>query len=195
MTTDIPQSRTVIGLFDTFETAQQAVQALINNGFMADNISLVAHDPEQRLVKQVGGTDEVSNDSAIGATSGAFIGGISGLLVGMGTLLIPGVGPVLAAGSLATALGTTALGAGLGAAAGGIVGALVGLGVSEEEAGSFAEGVRRGGTLVVVDAAGMMVNRAYVILKEHGAVDMNERTSQWRQSGWTAYDPSRKFPE
>jgi hypothetical protein len=63
------------------------------------------------------------------------------------------------------------------------------MGVSEEEAGSFAEGVRRGGTLVIVEAADGMVDRAYAILNEHGAIDMNERTAQWRQSGWTAYDP------
>jgi len=189
MTTDIPQSRTVLGLFDTFESAQHTVQALIDNGFMADNVSLVAHDPQQRLVKQYGGTGESSEGTTIGATGGAVIGGVSGLLASIGTLTIPGIGPVLAAGSLATALGATALGAGLGAAAGGIVGALVGMGVSEEEAGSFAEGVRRGGTLVIVEAADGMVDRAYAILNEHGAIDMNERTGQWRQSGWTAYDP------
>ncbi len=189
MTTDIPQSKTVLGLFDTFESAQHAVQALIDNGFIADNVSLVAHDPQQHLVKQYGGPVESSEGTTVGASGGAVIGGISGLLASIGTLMIPGIGPVLAAGSLATTLGATVLGAGLGAAAGGIVGALVGLGITEEEAGSFAEGVRRGGTLVIVEAADGMVDRAYAILNEYGAIDMNERTAQWRQSGWTAYDP------
>lgn len=188
MTADIPETRTVIALFDSFETAQHAVQALVDNGFLADNISLIAHDPQQQLVKQFGGHPS-SEGATIGATGGALIGGVSGLLASIGTLMIPGIGPVLAAGSLAATLGATALGAGLGAAAGGIVGALVGMGVSETEAGSYAEGVRRGGTLVTVEAAGMMVDRAYAILRDYGAVDMNQRSAQWRQSGWTAYDP------
>jgi uncharacterized membrane protein len=94
----------------------------------------------------------------------------------LGALTISGIGPILAAGSLATALGATALGAGLGAAAGGIVGALADMGVSQEEAGSFAEGVRRGCTLVIIDAADMMVDRAYAVSNEHGVINTSKRT-------------------
>ena len=63
---------------------------------------------------------------------------------GLGLLAISGLGPVVAAGWLAS----MALGATAGAATGGIVGALTQAGVSEEEAPLYAEGVRRGGTLV-----------------------------------------------
>ena len=45
-----------------------------------------------------------------------------------------------------------ASGAGIGAAAGGLLGSLTGAGVSEEDAHVYAEGVRRGGTLVTVRA-------------------------------------------
>ena len=72
------------------------------------------------------------------------MGGTAGLPAGLGLLAIPGLGPVVAAGWLAA----TAVGAAAGAATGGIVGALTEAGVSEEEAHSYAEGVRRGGTLV-----------------------------------------------
>jgi hypothetical protein len=63
-------------------------------------------------------------------------------------MAIPGVGPVVAAGWLAA----TTLGAVTGAvacgAAGGLIGALTDSGVPEEHAHVYAEGVRRGGTLV-----------------------------------------------
>ena len=46
--------------------------------------------------------------------------------------------------------GAALAGAGIGAAAGGLLGALTGMGIPEEEAHVYAEGVRRGGTLVTV---------------------------------------------
>ena len=66
------------------------------------------------------------------------------LLAGLGLLAIPGVGPVVAAGWLVA----TAAGAAAGGLTGGIVGALTQAGVSDEDAQVYAEGVRRGGTLV-----------------------------------------------
>ena len=66
------------------------------------------------------------------------------MLAGLGLLAIPGLGPVVAAGWLAS----TALGAAVGGAAGGLIGALTAAGVSKEDADIYAEGIRRGGTLV-----------------------------------------------
>lgn len=195
--------KTVVGLFESFDEAQRVVQDLIDNGFRRDNVSVVANDAEGRYAQQhraVGDRDrtgrrdadqsEAAEGAGFGATGGTAVGGIVGLLVGIGALTIPGIGPVIAAGPILTAIGTTALGAGLGAAAGGIIGALVGAGIPEQEAGAYAEGVRRGGALVIVQAADIMVERAYSIMQRHGAVDMNERTSQWRQSGWSSFDPN-----
>jgi len=99
---------------------------------------------------------------------------------------------VLAAGPLAAALGaagaSTLVGAGIGAAAGGIIGALVGAGIPEEDAGFYAEGVRRGGTLVLVKASDDMAQRAYDAMRRYGAVDVDERSGNWRQSGWNGFD-------
>ncbi len=186
--------KTVVGLFENFDEAQRVVQDLIDNGFRRDNVSVVASDTEGRHSQRYravgeGERSEAAEGAGFGATGGTAVGGVIGLLVGIGALTIPGIGPVLAAGPLLTAIGTTALGAGLGAAAGGLVGALVGAGIPEQEAGSYAEGVRRGGALVIVQAADMMVERAYAIMQRHGAVDINRRSDEWRQSGWTAFDP------
>src|SRR5687768_12987303 len=160
-------AKTVVGLFDSFEQAQNVVQELANNGFQHADISLIANDARGEYAKyrQVGSTESAAAEGAgAGAVGGGVLGGVLGLLVGVGALAIPGIGPVLAAGPLAAALGTAGasalVGAGIGAAAGGIIGALVGAGIPEEDAGFYAEGVRRGGTLVLVKASDDMANRA-----------------------------------
>lgn len=81
---------------------------------------------------------------------GAALGGAAGLLAGLGAFVLPGLGAVVAAGWLASALA----GAAAGGAAGGIVGALIQAGLSENDAAQYAEGVKRGGSLVTIRVAG-----------------------------------------
>jgi len=190
-------AKTVVGLFDTAAEAQSVVQELVNSGFQRNDISLVANDAkgEYAASRAVGATGSSTAEGAgAGAVGGGVLGGVLGLLVGVGALAIPGIGPVLAAGPLAAALGaagaSTVVGAGIGAAAGGIIGALVGAGIPEEDAGFYAEGIRRGGTLVMVKASDDMAQRAYDAMRRYGAVDVDERSGSWRQSGWKGFDPN-----
>ncbi|GJE62646.1 hypothetical protein MPOCJGCO_4779 [Methylobacterium trifolii] len=110
-----------------------------------------------------------------------MLGGGAGLLAGLGLLAIPGVGPVVAAGWLVA----TVTGAGVGAAAGGLIGGLTGAGLSEHEAERYAEGVRRGGTLVTVRAGEDLADRVMTILDRSGSIDLDERAQGWRAQGWT----------
>jgi hypothetical protein len=132
--------------------------------------------------------EDATQGALTGGVTGGVAGGALGLLVGIGALAIPGIGPVLAAGPLAAALSTAAVGAGVGAAAGGLIGGLVDMGVPDEDANFYAEGVRRGGTLVSVSAEDSKANRAYDLMQRHGAVDINQRGAEWRKSGWTRFD-------
>jgi hypothetical protein len=101
--------------------------------------------------------------------------------------VIPGIGPVIAAGPLATTL----LGIGVGAAAGGLIGALIDLGIPEEEAQYYAEGLRRCGAVVTVHTLDEgMIDRATDILERYHAVNIDRRVEEWRQGGWTGYDPN-----
>jgi len=126
-------------------------------------------------------SDSTAEDAGTGAAIGAAVGGGAGLLAGLGLLAIPGLGPVVAAGWLASTL----LGAGAGAATGGIIGALTAAGVPEEHAHAYAEGIRRGGTLVTVRTEPRFVDKAVDILDDDGTVDMEERATSWRNEGWT----------
>ncbi len=174
--------KTVVGLFDTFAEAQNVVQDLVDSGFSRENISIVANDANGEYATYDSHGD-AADGAVAGAGTGALVGGVLGLLVGVGALAIPGVGPVLAAGPLAATL----TGAGIGAVAGGLLGALVDLGVPEEDAHYYTEGVRRGGALVTVAADDARADDAIAIMNRHGAVDLDERSSSWQESGSSNY--------
>src|SRR5262245_15069171 len=65
---------------------------------------------------------------------------------------------------------------------------LADLGVPYDEANAYTEGVRRGGTLVVVESSDDRAERGMEILRRLHPVDIHERTAQWRHEGWTGYD-------
>ena len=180
---------TVVGLFDTFSQAQTAVQQLVDAGFQRDHISLVANDASGQYANYNASGDKVKNAAGAGAVGGTAVGGLAGLLVGLGALTIPGIGPVLAAGPL---LGVAALGAGVGAATGSLLNGMVAAGIPKEEAQYYAEGVRRGGTLVTVVATDATAQQASQILNTNHAADVEERGASWRQSGWTGWSETEK---
>jgi hypothetical protein len=110
------------------------------------------------------------------------------LLAGLGTLAIPGIGPVIAGGwLLATAVGALA-GAAVGGAAGGLLGALANAGVPEEEAHVYAEGVRRGGTLISVRAPDERAETVAAILRSSAGVDIEARRTDYLAEGWRGFD-------
>ena len=191
-------SKTVVGLFDDFQDAQSVVRDLTSAGFQRESISIAAN---QNATGYTGNgsdfnTGTRTGEHAVGkdAGVGAGVGGVIGLLVGLGALTIPGIGPILAAGPIAAALGITAgstvMGAGVGAIAGGLIGGLTHIGVPKEHAEYYAEGVRRGGTLVTVDAADDKAQQAVDIMNGNGAVDIDTRGAAYRSGGYTGYSES-----
>jgi len=69
-----------------------------------------------------------------------------------------------------------------------LVDTLVDLGVPSDEAYAYAEGVRRGGALVVVESSDDRAERGMAILQRLHPVNIHERTAQWRREGWTGSD-------
>jgi len=176
--------QTVTGLFDDYEDASDAVGELEASGVPHADISIVANNSGDWY--KAG--DDAASPAAGGAGIGAVVGGTGGLLTGLGIVAIPGVGPVVAAGWLAaTAVGAIA-GAAVGGAAGGIVGALTDSGVPERDAHVYAEGVRRGGTLVTARVDDEMVEKSQQILNQ-SSVDVAARRSDYEGAGWTRFDP------
>jgi uncharacterized protein (TIGR02271 family) len=173
--------KTIVAMYDDIADARRTVEELVNIGIDRERISLVAGDREGRYAADLQHTDD--DDVGGGALTGAMVGGLGGLALGLVALAIPGIGPVIAAGPIATVLA----GAGIGAAVGGVVGALTEAGVPEEQAGYYAEGVRRGSTLLTVEAPEHRADEVVQILERYDPIDVEERAASWRQEGWTGF--------
>jgi len=172
--------RTVTGLFDSHDAAKDAVSRLEAAGFASDDISIVSHHRE--------GESNAGEGAGIGAGIGAAVGGAGGLLTGLGIMAIPGVGPVVAASWLAATLAGAVGGAVVGGVAGGLIGALTQSGVSEEDAHVYAEGVRRGGSLVTARVPDERAAEADAILSGASRVDVSERRCLYTEQGWQRFD-------
>lgn len=170
----ISSERRAFGVFSSRQEAEQALNELKSSGFPMDNVSLIARDAEQgeelggaELTPRVGNKDvggatgvvgEIATDSALGA-----------VLVGLGSLALPGIGPIIAAGSVATALVATVAGTGIEAAAiGGLVRALTDLGIPEEQARVYSDRIHQGDYLVIVNGTEDELNRAESIFSNRG---------------------------
>lgn len=195
-------SVTISRLYDNYNAAQQAVQDLEAAGLPHSEISLVASNADSwykpnggsssgngsssgKVDRDHDGVDDRAEGAGKGASIGAVVGGAAGLLTGLGLLAIPGVGPVVAAGWLVA----TAAGAVAGGATGGIIGALTQAGVSKDEAEVYAEGVRRGGTLVTARVPDAQKSSFEQILNR-SAVNIADRGASYRKSGWNGFDPN-----
>jgi uncharacterized protein (TIGR02271 family) len=71
----------------------------------------------------------------------------------------------------------------------GLIDLLTRSGVPQSEADSYAEGVRRGGTLILVKASDEQSDRGLEIMNRVHLVDIDERVAQWRREGWSRFDP------
>jgi hypothetical protein len=182
-------SRIVTGLFDSYEDAAQAIRDLEASGVSEGNLALVVNNADERYALADDDRARHGSRAGTGASIGTVLGGGAGLLAGLGMLAIPGIGPVVAAGWLVA----TAAGAAAGAAAGGLLGSLTGAGISKEQAHLYAEGVRRGGTLVTARVDdGHLASTAEAILRRHHAIDPAERGKFYREEGWTGFDERAK---
>jgi hypothetical protein len=189
---------TVSRLYDDHDTAARAVDELERSGIAASDIAIISSNADgwydkdrepsishKRLDRDLDGVDDRREGADAGAAIGGTAGGVAGLLAGLGMLAIPGLGPVVAAGWLVS---TATLGVG-GGLVGGIIGALTQGGTSEDDAHLYAEGVRRGGTMVSARVPDAEQGRVAAIL-DRSAIDIRNRARMWEKSGWHRFDPN-----
>jgi uncharacterized membrane protein len=178
-------SRVTSYLYDDRAQAHQAVTALESAGFSDNEVSIVSRAADGTV------TDETSHSS--GAATGAEVGGIvgvgAGILTALGVMAIPGIGPLVGAGMLAT---TIATGTG-GVLAGGLVGALTDFGIDEADADVYAEGIRRGSSLVTVTTSDDRLSQADGILRQYAPVDTVRRRDEYSQAGWRGSSENANF--
>lgn len=187
-------TKTISRLYSSYDRAAQAVRDLEAAGVPHGDISIVANNVDEwyggtakRVDRDRDGVDDRAEGAAAGAGIGAAVGGTAGLLAGLGLMAIPGVGPVVAAGWLAA----TAAGAVAGGATGGIIGALTQAGVSDDDAHVYAEGVRRGGTLVTARVNDAEAARLESVL-DRASLRTSDLRGAYQKTGWKSFDPKSK---
>ena len=159
----------VFGIYNSRETAEEAVDRLIANGFRNEDISVLLQD-------NVGTKDfahekhtKAPEGTAAGAVTGGVIGGAIGALIGIGAIAIPGLGPLIAAGPIIGAL----TGVGSGGVVRGMIGALIGMGIPEYEAKRYEGRIKEGGILLSVHCDdGDWAAKAKQVLHDTGAEDI-----------------------
>jgi hypothetical protein len=167
--------KTVIGLFETREEVQDAVERLKDEGFEAKDISLMMRNTEDAEIIQNDTGANVAGGTVSGLTTGAVIGGLAGLV---SAIAIPGLGAFFIGGPIAAALGltgaaaSTVSGAATGALAGGLLGALTGLGLSEEDAQVYETRVREGAILAAVPVGNRDEHYVRRIFEDYNASDV-----------------------
>jgi hypothetical protein len=178
-------TKTIVAIFDDIAVARQVVEDLVKAEFARSSISLITNDAQNQYSRYLE-KDYVPQQDAVtagqGASFGAIVGGLTGLLVGLAALAVPGIGLAIVAGPIVAGL----TGALAGTVTGGFVGALVKSGVPEDEAPYYAEGIRRGGTLVSLETSDTL--RAGDIMHRYGSINIHERMNMWKQEGWQGFD-------
>ncbi len=134
---------TLVGIFDDFTAAQNAVQKLTAAGVKQGAIS-IARNSGGKGYEAYGGAN--SKDYTTGTSIG---GGIANFFDSI--------------------FGTD-------------------INNDEDERGVYAESVRRGSTIVTVNADDATIDRAADILNEAGAVDVDRRAANYRASGYQKFD-------
>lgn len=196
-------SKTVVGLFNTVQQAENTVNDLVSAGVARDQINVIAKDTKGVNATTAPGTadsplsmgrdmEEVEKGETVtqDTMAGALFGGAGGALIGVLALAIPGLGPLVAAGPIAATLAGMVTGAVGGAA----IGAFEQAGISKEDAHIYAESLKRGNTVVAVHTDDSNVAHVRDLLDKHGAMDVDARAEEYRSGGWSGFDHTTDEP-
>jgi hypothetical protein len=164
-------SRMVIGVFDDYERAAEAVEKLKPSGFKAEQISLVGRSVEE-LRPLVSEMSDQHADKLI--TRFAIFGAIGGALAGIATIVIPGLGAMVIAGPLLAAFSGAAAGTALGV----VAGALAHFDIPEDEAKIYEGHLSAGKVLVAVHTSQQQERvTAEEIFDTAGAIEVDSKAA------------------
>ena len=177
----LQEARTVreaVGVFDSAESLQNAIDELLSSGFNRAEVSLLASESavEAKLAHKYRKSSELEDDvrvpraayvstESVGDAEGAVIGGL--MYVGASVLM----GPVAFAGGTLVAITTAAA---FGAAAGGLIGTILAQLVGDHHAQHLQEQLDHGGLLLWVRVWDAEKEKCAVeILTKHSGRDVH----------------------
>lgn len=172
MTPDPNQPQLVMAIFTEQKRAEAAVQALLQQGFSNDQLSvLLRHDDVTISPAEAVAMDREAEATGTAVAFGGTVGGLAGLLGGLAMFSIPGLGPLFGVGVLATTLG----GAALGSAAGERAVHFGHIGVPDERSGRYSTALEAGEVVLAVSAADaqqVMKSREVLALQQADEIDV-----------------------
>jgi len=175
---------TVVAVYEGFENANAVMQALLDEGFLYNDVGLAVSDPNDVYGKPepyFKAFDTIDADEENGF--GALLASLAGTTFGLTSMSIPGIGPIVAAGPLAEVLsGAT------NAVIGGVTASLVHLGIPYHEAGYYAEAIANDFALVTVHIRTEKATTiALDVLRHNHPLTIKTRTNRWM-----GFDSSRE---
>lgn len=179
-------NRTVVGLFSQLDSARMALEALMaERGIDQGNISFIANDSEERFSRYL----KRSGDPSLRDVdeNAGIMNKLKSLVSLRNVEKIPGIGRVIVSGPLEQRLSASD-----GGSRYDLIKTMGHFGIPSHEAGLYAEGVRRGGALILIEVGSQLVDRAVAILDRFHPVDLEHTSSTWRKSGWSDFDHGRK---
>jgi len=179
-------AKTIVALFEGFDDARRALYELNRSGIRSDGASVIAHEVRRNhwslaeLSTPYARTGHGSNPDRSGGSSGVFSGNLESVMKGAVHQNLPGIGRVTIAGPIASRL--------TGFTQTSLLNALLEQGISGPDAELLAEGIRRGGAVILFQAEEKPGLRAQEILKQLNSVDISQRANLWRQRGYKGFD-------
>lgn len=175
---------TVVGIFQSNTSAENAIQQLRANGISQDHITLLRPGTTEVEVENrtpTSDTESPGMGEAMGGAVGGAIGAAGGATLGLAvaSLLIPGVGPVLIAGALGAAL-IGAGGAMAGAQAGTAIEEGLASGLPHDELYLYEDALRQGRSVLVVSTNDEdQSERVRTALAQAGAETIDAARDNW----------------
>jgi hypothetical protein len=155
--------KTVFGLFDSYEKAEEAVTALVKKEFSEAEMNAIVQEETAKSAMEVNLEKVgVAMTEKVGAKN---VGGLDALVGGQQPVTVPSVGEVYAAGEMATIVAKTA--AAPGTDPGEFQAVLVEFGVPEEVAKAYVGGIQEDGLLFWIRVDDEREAEAIALLNEH----------------------------
>ncbi|HTQ10572.1 MAG TPA: hypothetical protein VMI31_10910 [Fimbriimonadaceae bacterium] len=178
---------TLFASFRDVDAAEKAAGALIDQGAMSSQISIIANEvldtaPAAAARADASSAEDAAKhgistttaaDAGIGATKGATVGLGLGAAAAIAALFVPGFGLVAGGGALALAVITGAATTVAGTAAGAVVGYLKDQGVPEEVAIRYSSDFTEGRAILALSlpAGNLAAGEAEALLAKYGALN------------------------
>jgi hypothetical protein len=157
--------KTVFVLFNTYDEARDAVEALLNSNFQEDELNIIAQQTSVKDNIKVHAEQEGNGQAPQGKMK-AGPAALDQLLAKEQPVRFTqtaGTGPLYAAGQLATSLAQTATAP--GQAGDGLEGALANFGLSPEVARSYSSGIANGSLLIWLRTDDQRASQAATLLR------------------------------